>query len=280
MDKIIKSLSEILENKHKEISDLLVFSRHNIDESSSFGTRAHSTLSTFEIISSPIYTSKLNDLGEDKKKIIHDAVLLLFPVQDNAPEITEIIYKADSELSRATEFVQYIDDIDLINDISLAMHLLERKPPKFWNDYKADSKTKLYEDDYRSEFYRMLGMKYQVGSEEESRTGRTDLTLKSSSINRKIFEFKIWTRNDYLDTSAQVLGYLTETEDSGFVIMGNEWKTKNITELDYKPVIESKDYIANSMKSKQTKHGHKYYEADYNFNGNTKKIYHFILNLK
>ena len=99
MDRIIKSLSEILEIKHKEISDLLIFSRHNIDESSTFGSRAHSTLSSFEIISPPIQTSRLNNLGEDKKKVIHEAVLLLFPVQDNSPEITEIIYKADPELS-------------------------------------------------------------------------------------------------------------------------------------------------------------------------------------
>lgn len=60
MDRTIKSLSEILENNHKEISDLLVFSRHNIDKSSSFGSRMHSVLSTFEIISPPIQTSKLN----------------------------------------------------------------------------------------------------------------------------------------------------------------------------------------------------------------------------
>ncbi|NOZ47123.1 MAG: hypothetical protein GXO79_10130, partial [Chlorobi bacterium] len=135
MDRIIKSISEILENNHKDISDLLVFSRHNIDESSTFGSRVHSTLSTFEIISPPVQTSKLNDLGEEKKRVIHDAVLLLFPMQANAPEITEIIYKADPQLSRETEFIQYIDDLELINDISLAINLLERKPPKFWIDY-------------------------------------------------------------------------------------------------------------------------------------------------
>ena len=280
MDKIIKSLSEILENNHKEISELLVFSKHNIDKSGSYGTKAHSILSTFEIISSPIKTSKLIDLGVDMKKVILNAVLLLFPIKDNEPEITKIIYKADPELSRETDFIQHIDDLDLINDISLVMHLLERKPPKFWIDYKSSANAKLLEDDYRSEFYRMLGMKYQVGSEEESKVGRTDLTLKSTSINRKIFEFKVWKRNDYLETSAQLLSYLTETEDSGFVIMGNQWKTKSINKLDYKPIIKSKNYIKKSLKSKKTKHGHIYYEADYNFNGNIKKIYHFILNLK
>lgn len=206
--------------------------------------------------------------------------MLLFPIQDNAPEIHKIIYRADPELSRAIEFVQFIDDLDLINDISLAMNLLERKPPKFWIDYKSDSNSKLHEDDYRSEFYRMLGMKYYVGSEEESKNGRTDLTLKSSSINRKIFEFKIWNRNDFYDTSKQLLGYLTEIEDSGFVIIGNDRKTKNITELEYMPIIECSGYIANSIKIKKTKHGLNYYEANYTFNGNIKKIYHFMLNLK
>lgn len=280
MDRIIKSLSEILEKRHKDISDLLVFSRHKIHVSGTFGSRVHSTLSTFEIISPPAQTSELNELVDEKKKVIYNAVILLFPVQDKAPEITEIIYKADPMLSRANEFVQFIDDIELINDISLAMNLLERKPPKFWLDYRSSLKTQLLEDYYRSEFYRMLGMKYQVGSEEESKTGRTDLTLKSSSINRKIFEFKVWNRNGYLDTSTQVLAYLTEIEDSGFVIMGNNRKTKNITEIEYKKVIESKEYIDNSMQIKQTTHGLRYYEACYDFNGNTKKIYHFILNLK
>ena len=240
MDRIIKSLSEMLKTNNQDISDLLTFSRHNIDESSTFGSQWHSTLSTFEIISPPLQTSKLNDLGDDKKSIILNAVLLLFPIMENAPEITEIRYKADPQLSSENEFVQYIDNEELINDISIALNLLERKPPKFWTDFKSNSKSPLLEDDYRSEFFRMLGMKYQVGSEEESKKGRTDLTLKSTSINRKIFEFKVWNRNDYLDTSSQLLGYLTETDDSGFVIMGNCRKTKNITESEYESVIESK----------------------------------------
>ncbi len=156
MDKIIKSLTEILENKYKEISDLLVFSRHHVNESSTYGSRLFSTLSTFEIISPPLQTSKLKDLGNEKKKVIHDAVLLLFPLQEKAPEITEIIFKADPQLSRENEFVQYIDNEELINSISIALNLLERKPPKFWIDYRSGVSKNLLEDDYRSEFFRML----------------------------------------------------------------------------------------------------------------------------
>lgn len=281
MDRVIKSLSEILSISHSEISDLLKLSKHNINESSSYGTLIHSTISTFEIISSPIQTSKLNALTPEQKNEILKSVLLIYPIQERAPEITEITFKADPLLSQNTEFIQYINDEELINDISIAFNLLERKPPKFWIDYKSNSNDILLEDYYRSEFFRMLGMKYQVGSEEESKIGRTDLTLKSTSLNRKIFEFKIWKRNDYLNTSSQLLKYLTEIDDSGFIIMGNNRKSKDITESEYKPVITNcLEYINNSLKSKMTKHGFKYYEAVYNFNGKSKKIYHFILNLK
>ncbi len=123
-------------------------------------------------------------------------------------------------------------------------------------------------------------MKYQVGSEEESKTGRTDLTLKSTTINRKIIEFKVWNRNNYLHTSTQLLGYLTETDDSGFIIMGNNRKNKNITPLEYEAIIKSPEYMDNSLKIKRTSHGIEYYEANYFFNGNEKVIFHFILNLK
>ena len=283
MDKIIKSISEILEaTNNRDISKLLVFSKHKINKNGSYGSRLHSLLSTFEIISSPEQTARLNNLEDEKKKAIQKAVLLLYPIQDDAPEITEIIYKADPNLSRENEFVQHIDDLELINNISLVMNLLERKPPKFWMDYKSnpDIKNGLLEDDYRSEFFRMLGMKYQVSSEEESKIGRTDLVLKSTSINRRIFEFKVWGRNNYQNTSSQLLKYLTEIDDSGVVIMGNCRKNKNITFDEYEKIIKSTEYIDNSIRVKQTNHGIEYYEAYYSVNGNEKKIFHFILNLK
>lgn len=123
-------------------------------------------------------------------------------------------------------------------------------------------------------------MKYQVGSEEESKIGRTDLLLKSSTINRKIFEFKVWGRNDYLETSHQLLGYLTEIDDSGFIIMGNSKRTKNIDEAEYSRVITCNEYVENTLNRRKSNHGINFFEAEYLFNGNRKKIYHFILNLK
>lgn len=269
----------MLESTNQEISNLLVFSKHKIDESSKYGSKLYSTLSVFEIISPPVQTFQLKKLSEEKQNLIYEAVLLIYPKMDNAPEITKLRFVADPNLSRAVEYVQYIDNDILINDISLAMNLLERKPPKFWVDYKSINSS-LYENDFRAEFFRMLGMKYKVGTEEESKIGRTDLTIVSSSINRKIFEFKVWGRNDYLSTTKQLLRYLTETDDVGFIIMANNRKTENISDEEYNSVIENSELVENSKKNKITFHGIKYYQADYNFNGNIKKIFHFILNLK
>jgi hypothetical protein len=279
VDKVIKALSEILEFQHSEISFLLVLSRHRINKSSSFGSRAHSTLSTFEIISSPSHTSKLSRLGNDKKWAILDAIHLLFPIMDNSPEITEIIFTADASMSKETEFIQFVDNDELINNISIAINMLERKPPKFWIDYKQKNYN-LLEDDFRSEFFRLLGMKYQISSEEESKIGRTDLTIKSSSLNRKIIEFKVWGRGDYKDVSTQLLGYLTEIDDLGIVIMGNSKKNSNIDYLEYEKIIQTSDYVSDSLITDCTAHGIPYSQAEYTYNGNSKKVLHFILNLK
>lgn len=281
MDNIINSLAEMLKIENKEIADLLVLSKHNIDDSGQYSPKgAHTTLAKFEIISPPKFAVKLNNLSSEKKNIIKNLVYALFPVKNGGIDITDILYLADPNLSADTEFIQYIEDEQLILDVSLAMNLLERKPPKFWNDYKSNTLSKPLEDDIRSEFFRMLGMKYIVGSEEESKVGRTDLTLKSSSINRKIFEFKVWGRNDFKTTSKQLLKYMSEIDDSGFLIMANDRLTKNITLSEYKSVVECDGYISQSLETKKTIHGLEYYTAEYNFNGNQKKINHFILNLK
>lgn len=280
MDKVIKSLSEILANKgYEKISNLLQFSKHSINKSSSFGSRAHSVLSTFEIISPPVQTSKLSGLGEVEQREIFEAVLMIFPIKDDSPEIDQIIFVADINMSSENEFVQTIDDDTLINDISVAMNMLARKPPKFWKEYKAGI-SNLLEDDFRSEFYRILGLKYQIGSEEESRIGRTDLIIKSNSLSRRIFEFKVWGRSDYKFVPTQLLGYLTEIDDIGFVIMCNNSKNNNISPNEYEKIIKTPEYIEGSLQIKTTSHGIQYFEAGYRLMGNQKKIYHFLLNLQ
>ena len=75
MDDVIKTLIEILNITDKKISDLLVYSKHNIDESSTFGSRVHSTLSTFEIVSPPIQTAQLDALSIEEKEKLFNSTL-------------------------------------------------------------------------------------------------------------------------------------------------------------------------------------------------------------
>ena len=129
-DNIMESLSQILEIEHKEISELLKSSNYNLIESSTFGSRLHSTLSSFEIISPPVQTSKLNNLGEEKKKVILDAVLLLFPIQDNAPEITEIIFRADPHLAR-------VDNVAIETSYNPTIEMKESEKSEIGNEPKV-----------------------------------------------------------------------------------------------------------------------------------------------
>lgn len=73
---------------------------------------------------------------------------------------------------------------------------------------------------------------------------------------------------------------MSEIDDSGFLIMANDRLTKNIIFSEYKSIIECDGYIPQSLETKKTIHGLEYYTAGYSFNGNQKKINHFILNLK
>lgn len=138
-DKIVEFLSQILEIEHKEIAELLKYSNCNLIESSKFGSRSYSTLSSFEIISPPVQTSKLNNLVEEKKKVILNAVLLLFPIKDNAPEITEIIFRADTHLARVDK-VAIETSYNLTNEIKESKKSEVGNEPKIFISYSWDSK--------------------------------------------------------------------------------------------------------------------------------------------
>ena len=96
---IIDDLREILKyGNFPELAELLQNSRSNLLVSSSFGSRAHSLLSSLEIYSPPKEASILNNLEEDKKKEIMKGVHQIYPIQDSEPEITEIFYRVDRNL--------------------------------------------------------------------------------------------------------------------------------------------------------------------------------------
>jgi len=106
MDKVINSLAEMLKRDYKEIADLLVLSKHNIDNSGQYSPKgAHTTFAKFEIISPPKFSVELNTLDSNKKEIIKNLVFALFPVKNGGLDITDIVYVADPDLSADTEFI-------------------------------------------------------------------------------------------------------------------------------------------------------------------------------
>lgn len=98
-DNDIQRLSKVLKYKGREdLSELLRHSVSFLEESSSYGSRWFSRLSTFEIRSHPDFHEKLSNLSEDDKKEIFDALLLIYPVKDSQPEITNIEYYPDFDI--------------------------------------------------------------------------------------------------------------------------------------------------------------------------------------
>lgn len=105
-DTDIKRLRKVLTYKgRQELADLLRHSVSFLDESSTFGSRYYSRLSTFHIKSHPSIQEKLNNLSEKDKEEIFQALILVYPLRDNEPEITKIIYYPDFDIE-VTELVE------------------------------------------------------------------------------------------------------------------------------------------------------------------------------
>lgn len=98
----IKKIRRILEyKKRQDLSDLLISSTSYLDVSSTFGSRSFSLISTFEIKSHPKIQAKIDQLSEADKNEIFDAVLKVYPVKNEEPEITEVTYFPDFEIEHA-----------------------------------------------------------------------------------------------------------------------------------------------------------------------------------
>ena len=95
---IIK-IQKILRYKGREdLADLLLHSRSYLDQSGSFGSRWYSVLSTFEIKSPLSVQTKLDKLSNKDKEEIFNAILLIYPIRDNSPEIVNVEYLLDVDL--------------------------------------------------------------------------------------------------------------------------------------------------------------------------------------
>lgn len=98
----ITKIRKILEyRKREDLSELLSHSESKLDISSTFGSKYHSLLTSFEIYSPLRYKEKLEKLPEKEKKTILNAVREIYPVKDNSPEVVKIEFFSDYAMERA-----------------------------------------------------------------------------------------------------------------------------------------------------------------------------------
>ena len=99
-DKDIRKLRRVLEYKGRtDLSGLFINSISYLHETSTFGSRWYSRISSFEIKSHPRIQAKIDKLSKEDKKEIFDAVLFVYPCKDSEPEITEVTYYPDFDIA-------------------------------------------------------------------------------------------------------------------------------------------------------------------------------------
>lgn len=130
----IKKLRKVLSYKGREdLAELLRHSVSMLEESSTFGSRWYSRLSTFHIKSHPKAQEKIDALSEQDKQEIFNALLLVYPLRDSEPEIKEIIYYPDFD----------IDETDLVEAKEL-----DRMSFEFIQEQIRKCNSKIAEKDY------------------------------------------------------------------------------------------------------------------------------------
>jgi len=87
IDKIIELLQY---RKQEKLANMLVSSEYDFTESSTYGSRWNSTLTTVNIYSPLKFYEKLLKISENEKQILLKAFHVIYPVKDNEIEITNI----------------------------------------------------------------------------------------------------------------------------------------------------------------------------------------------
>ena len=173
---------------------------------------------------------------------------------------------------------------DFVLDILDGMRLLQQNhtnEPCLVN-IREDGNDK--ESQFRYWFKNFLTARYRDASisvEEEMGKGKIDLKVSHGSMPSRIIEFKGWWNQDRKNTPAQIVSYLTDFEEDGFIIMINNLKGKNITE-DYRAlVLDSRTKMVEGSWQKHClpETNMCYYESEHLYEINKKRITHFIFNV-
>lgn len=183
------------------------------------------------------------------------------------------------------EYVIYGDKLNFFstNDFICSLVVksiksIQKVEPSFIKNCKNGTTNSLLESDFMENFYGKLSMIFEVTAEELSKEGRTDLIIKSKSFGERIFEFKVWGRNDYKEVVNQLNSYLIDMNTVGFIVMINP--NKSPINKQYFQLVQSKEmnYIEDSYKEFNVVQ-FKYYCTKHNNGIQDKIIYHFIYNL-
>lgn len=104
-DQSISKLRKLLKHRgHERLADLLKYSYSFINESTTFGRRWGSFISTFEIHSPLSFHESLMEISAFEKNELHKCLLSIHPPKDNCPDI---------------KYVEFFPDVDLIPDSDL-----------------------------------------------------------------------------------------------------------------------------------------------------------------
>ncbi len=221
---------------------------------------------------------KINNINDQRtlknpqKSAFNDGVMFksIFQVIERYSEFKEFFeyYKEPSK-----EFVQ-----DLLNGIRELQT----------QDENAECirviKQKIKKDEFlfRDWFKTYFSVKYQtVNAESEKGNGRIDLKIQDKNVGTKIIEFKGWWNDDKKNVTTQIINYLTDFENDGYIIIINHNKRKNISK-DYLKLIETEEmgYVKNSLiREKFTNTDFEYFTTYHSDKIRTKSISHFILNV-
>ena len=103
----IRKLRKLLKyRKSEKIADLLAHSHSVVNESSTFGSRWYSTLSTFEIYSPLKQHEELMKLNVVEQNAVLTCLHTIYPIKESAPEITGIEFFPDVDLISDSELVE------------------------------------------------------------------------------------------------------------------------------------------------------------------------------
>ncbi|MCG2615257.1 hypothetical protein LZZ85_13230 [Terrimonas sp. NA20] len=140
------------------------------------------------------------------------------------------------------------------------------------------------EGDFRHWFKTFFAGRYPeavIDAEPLKGNGRIDLKISNVFFGEKTIEFKGWWNSDKAELPKQTLGYLTSLSATGYIILVNPNKKKDIVD-DYRKLICTPEmhfipntWIVHTFPGIEMS----YYESGHQFGVSIKKLVHFVYNV-